>query len=65
VDLIVTSSNLFLSEIDDEYGGVLFHTEVRWQSPGTVLKRFLVLRLEIVMFMNEKGKIVAEDSDQK
>lgn len=38
----------------------MFHTEVQLQSCGTMLKRFLILRLEIGMFMNEKGKIVAE-----
>jgi hypothetical protein len=45
----------FLSEIDAEYGGVSCHREVRWLSRGTVLKRFLALRLEIEMFTNEKG----------
>jgi hypothetical protein len=30
-----------------------------------VLKHFLALRQEIEMFMNEKGKVVAELSDEK
>jgi hypothetical protein len=30
-----------------------------------VLKRFIALRLEIEIFMNEKGKVVAECSDEK
>jgi hypothetical protein len=29
------------------------------------VKRFLALRLEIEMFMNEKGKVVAQFSDEK
>jgi hypothetical protein len=33
-------------------------------SHGTVLKRFLALRLEIKIFMKEKGKFVAERSDE-
>jgi hypothetical protein len=30
-----------------------------------VLKRFLALRIETEMFMNEKGKVVAECTDEK
>jgi hypothetical protein len=30
-----------------------------------MLKRFLSMRLEILIFMNEKGKVVAELSDEK
>jgi hypothetical protein len=55
----------FLSEINGEYGDVLYHTEVQWLSCETVVKYFLVLRLEIKMFMNEKGKIVTELGAEK
>jgi hypothetical protein len=57
--------SLFLLEIGAEYGDVSYHMEVQWVSRGTVLKHFSTLRLEIKMFMNEKGKVAAELSDEK
>jgi hypothetical protein len=30
MDSIISSFNLFLSEVDAEYGDVLYHTEVQW-----------------------------------
>ena len=53
----------FLSEIDSEYGDVLYHTEVRWLSKGKVLRRFFALRHEIEIFLTEKGKIQEAFSD--
>jgi hypothetical protein len=55
----------FLSEIYAEYGDILYHTDVQRMSRGTVLKRLLASTLETEMFMNEKGKNVAEISDEK
>lgn len=59
MDLVTVTLNLFLSEINAEYGDVLYYTEVRRRSSGTML------RLEIEMFMSDKGRIVIELSDEK
>jgi hypothetical protein len=51
----------FLSEIDAEYGDVLYLAKVQWLNRGI----FLALRPKIEMFMNEKGKVVVEHSGNK
>jgi len=48
----------FLSEIDDEYGDVVYRAEVQWLRRETVLKSYLALRLRIRMFMNKTTKSV-------
>lgn len=50
----------FLDEIEAQYGDVVFFTEVRWLSRGNTLQRFVSLLDEIVIFLNEKGKVVPE-----
>jgi hypothetical protein len=54
----------FLSEISAEFWDVFYHAEVRWLSRGSMLKRFVALRLQIEVFMNE-NKFVAKCSDEK
>ncbi|XP_069476356.1 general transcription factor II-I repeat domain-containing protein 2-like [Ambystoma mexicanum] len=53
----------FLSELNADYGDVLYHTEVRWLSRGRVLKRFYDLLPQITAFLLSKNKEVAELND--
>ena len=45
-------------EMDSQYGDLLYYTEVRWLSRGTMLRRIYELREEVFHFMEEKGKPV-------
>ncbi|XP_030613825.1 general transcription factor II-I repeat domain-containing protein 2 [Archocentrus centrarchus] len=53
----------FLSDIDAEYGDLLYHCDVRWLSRGSVLQRFYALRSEIDQFLKEKDRPLHELSD--
>lgn len=53
----------FLSDVDAEYGDVLYHSNVRWLSRGSVLQRFYSLRSEIDQFLKEKGRPLHELTD--
>ncbi|XP_074498631.1 general transcription factor II-I repeat domain-containing protein 2-like [Sebastes fasciatus] len=53
----------FLSDVDAEYGDLLYHSEVRWLSRGSVLQRFYSLRSEIDQFLKEKDRPLHELSD--
>uniref|UniRef100_A0A3B3XNZ9 DUF4371 domain-containing protein n=1 Tax=Poecilia mexicana TaxID=48701 RepID=A0A3B3XNZ9_9TELE len=53
----------FLSDMDAEYGDILYHSDVRWLSRGSVLQRFYSLRSEIDRFLKEKDRALHELSD--
>ncbi|KAM4629813.1 general transcription factor II-I repeat domain-containing protein 2-like [Polymixia lowei] len=53
----------FLADVDAEYGDILYHSEVRWLSRGSVLQRFYSLRSNIDTFLKEKGRPLHELRD--
>ncbi|TWW69198.1 Protein ZBED8 [Takifugu flavidus] len=54
-----------LSELESEYGDLVYHCEVQWLSRANMLARFYTLREEVKHFMEMKGKPVMELSDGK
>lgn len=54
-----------LSDLEAVYGDLVYHCEVRWLSRGNMLSRFYELRNEVKLFMEQKGKPVAELSDSQ
>lgn len=52
----------FLSDIEAQYGNVIYHNDVRWLSR---LQRFFLLWREIGQFLDEKGHAMKELSDTK
>ncbi|XP_075423872.1 general transcription factor II-I repeat domain-containing protein 2-like [Ascaphus truei] len=53
----------FLSELDSEYSGLSYYTEVRWLSCSKVLKQFWDLKEEICQFLITKNQDTSLFSD--
>lgn len=49
-----------LEELQACYSDVVLHTAVRWLSKGKVLERFVNLKSEIILFLQQNGKIFPE-----
>lgn len=52
-------------EEENEYGEIIYHTNVRWLSLKYVLKRFFDLLNEIKFFMEKKGRNIEELNDER
>lgn len=51
---------LFLSVLQEEYGELLLHCDVRWLSKGKVLSRFWELKESIYLFLSEIDELPTE-----
>ncbi|UYV79854.1 hypothetical protein LAZ67_18000920 [Cordylochernes scorpioides] len=56
--------SLFLTELESEYSGLSYYTEVRWLSCSKVLKQFWDLKEEICQFLITKNQDITLFSDQ-
>lgn len=55
----------YLSELESEYGDLIYYTKIRWLSRGNCLYRFWKLREEIVTFMRNNGHNICELTDDQ
>jgi len=55
--------SIFLNDLESEYSGLPYFTEVRWLSFSTVLERFWKLRDAIQIFLESKEQDVSVLSD--
>ncbi|UYV78774.1 hypothetical protein LAZ67_16002706 [Cordylochernes scorpioides] len=56
--------SLFLTDLESEYSGFSYYTEVRWLSCSKVLKQFWDLKEEICQFLITKNQDITLFSDQ-
>ncbi|UYV81730.1 GTF2IRD2B [Cordylochernes scorpioides] len=56
--------SLFLTELESEYSGLSYYTEVRWLSCSKVLKQFWDLKEIICQFLITKNQDITSFSDQ-
>jgi hypothetical protein len=52
-----------LGEIESEHGEIIYHTNVRWLSHGSVSQWFFDLLKEIKLFMEKKKRIEENDDE--
>jgi hypothetical protein len=50
--------------MDYEHAGLLFHSEIRWLSLGTVLKRLFELRHEVHLFLKNVTPLSSHFEDE-
>jgi hypothetical protein len=50
--------------MDSEHTGLLFHSEIRWLSRGTVLKRLFELRHEVHLFLKNMTPLSSHFEDE-
>ena len=55
----------FLHEINAEYFGIPYFTEIRWLSRGRTLKRFYDIRENVAAFLEAKGNFCIHFDDDK
>ena len=53
----------FLEDIDSNYDDIVYYSHIRWLSRESLVKRFWVLREEIMIFMDDKGKDISFRND--
>jgi hypothetical protein len=52
------------AQVDSEHTGLLFHSEIRWLSCGTVLKMLFELRHEVHLFLNNMNPLSSHFEDK-
>ena len=54
----------FLDDLDTEHQDLAYFSEVRWLSKSSMLRQFYELRKEVVLFLKNKGRPMAEIEDE-